>query len=182
MQPLSYHRINMELDFQSLFVLHVLCCTHCLRPRNPPPTFPPHEGAYDRRHLFVTLVPYAAGNIFAAYGAVQCAWRLGRRLRTSDISSKETSINIPPPPPPPHTNWVASISNGQYDDLCLVIFLMQSFIFSPLDGLTVGASRRASTWCATETPTGTPLWPRLLAILALSPPKWWVLYCTRIYR
>ncbi len=33
-------RLNMELDPQSLFVLHVYSCTgtHWLRPRNSPPT------------------------------------------------------------------------------------------------------------------------------------------------
>jgi hypothetical protein len=31
------HRLNMELDLQSLFGLHVHSCTHWLRPRNPPP-------------------------------------------------------------------------------------------------------------------------------------------------
>ncbi len=30
------HRLNMELDFHSLFVLHVHSCTHWLRPRNSP--------------------------------------------------------------------------------------------------------------------------------------------------
>jgi hypothetical protein len=35
------HRLNMELDLQSLFGLHVHSCTHWLRPRNPlpPPAF-----------------------------------------------------------------------------------------------------------------------------------------------
>ncbi len=33
----AYCRLNMELDFQSLFGLHVHSCTQCLRPRNPPP-------------------------------------------------------------------------------------------------------------------------------------------------
>jgi hypothetical protein len=40
-------RLNMELDPQSLFGLHVYSCPHWLRPRNPPP--PPfgliYEGA-----------------------------------------------------------------------------------------------------------------------------------------
>jgi hypothetical protein len=31
----------MELDLQSLFVLHAHSCAHWLRPRNPPP--PPHH-------------------------------------------------------------------------------------------------------------------------------------------
>ncbi len=33
-------RLNMELDLQSLFGLHVYSCTYWLRPRNsPPPAF-----------------------------------------------------------------------------------------------------------------------------------------------
>ena len=32
----SIHRLNMELDLQSFFGLHVHSCTHWLRPRNPP--------------------------------------------------------------------------------------------------------------------------------------------------
>jgi hypothetical protein len=32
------HRLNMELDLQSLFGLHVLIYTHWLRPRNPHPS------------------------------------------------------------------------------------------------------------------------------------------------
>jgi hypothetical protein len=55
------HRLNTELDLQSLFGLHVHNCTHCLRPRNPPPLLL-HLASYtrvllvsqDRRHLFVT--------------------------------------------------------------------------------------------------------------------------------
>ncbi len=55
------HRLNMELDLQSLFGLHVHSFTHWLSPRDPPPP-PPHLGLYtrallvsqDRRHLFVT--------------------------------------------------------------------------------------------------------------------------------
>jgi hypothetical protein len=31
------HRLNMELDLQSLFGLHVHSCTRWLRPRNPSP-------------------------------------------------------------------------------------------------------------------------------------------------
>ncbi len=35
-KPLSRaYRLNMKLDLQSLFVLHVHRCTHWLRPRNP---------------------------------------------------------------------------------------------------------------------------------------------------
>jgi hypothetical protein len=42
----STNRLNMELDLQSLFWLHVHICTHCLRPRNLPPVFGPiYEGA-----------------------------------------------------------------------------------------------------------------------------------------
>jgi hypothetical protein len=39
------HRLNMELDIQSLFELHVHSCTHWL---NPPP---PHLGSYTRALL-----------------------------------------------------------------------------------------------------------------------------------
>jgi hypothetical protein len=42
------HRINMELDLQSLFGLHVHSCTHWLRPRNPPLQ---HSGSYKRALL-----------------------------------------------------------------------------------------------------------------------------------
>jgi hypothetical protein len=34
------HSLNMELDLQSLLMLHVHCCTHWLRPRDPPPPPP----------------------------------------------------------------------------------------------------------------------------------------------
>ncbi len=30
-----FHRLNIELDFQSLFGLHVHSCTRWMRPRNP---------------------------------------------------------------------------------------------------------------------------------------------------
>ncbi len=58
----SHHRLNMGLDLQSLFGLHVHSCTHWLRTLIPPP---PHLGSHtktllvsqDRRHLFVT--PYS---------------------------------------------------------------------------------------------------------------------------
>jgi hypothetical protein len=32
-----HHRLNIELDLQSLFGLHVYSCPHWLRPRNPVP-------------------------------------------------------------------------------------------------------------------------------------------------
>ncbi len=56
---LSHHRLNMELDLQSLFGLHVHSCAHWLGPRIPPP---PAFGliyeallvSQDRRHFFVT--------------------------------------------------------------------------------------------------------------------------------
>jgi hypothetical protein len=56
------HRLNMELDLQSLFGLYVHSCTHWLRPRNFPPSpriWAHIRGRYwtesqDRRHLFVT--------------------------------------------------------------------------------------------------------------------------------
>jgi hypothetical protein len=51
-------RLNMELDLQSLFGLHVHSCTRWLRPRNaapPPPRIWAHiRGRQDRQHLFVT--------------------------------------------------------------------------------------------------------------------------------
>jgi hypothetical protein len=37
--------LNMELDLQSLFGLHVQGCTNWLRPRNPP--LPPLLGIYE---------------------------------------------------------------------------------------------------------------------------------------
>jgi hypothetical protein len=39
------HRLNMELDLQSLFGLHVHSCTRWLKTRNPPP-HPPARGGY----------------------------------------------------------------------------------------------------------------------------------------
>jgi hypothetical protein len=61
------HRLNMELDLQSLFGLHVYSCTHWPTPHNPPPPHPPAFGliyctrallvSQDRRHLFVTPCP-----------------------------------------------------------------------------------------------------------------------------
>jgi hypothetical protein len=36
-----HHRLNMEIDLQSLYGLHVHSCTHWLRPRNPPYPPPP---------------------------------------------------------------------------------------------------------------------------------------------
>ncbi len=56
----SYHRLNMEIDLQSLFGLHVHSCYHWLRTRNPPPPRIWARGRYwsmvrqDRRHIFVT--------------------------------------------------------------------------------------------------------------------------------
>ncbi len=54
------HRLNLELDLQSLFGLHLHSCIHWPRPHTPPP---PHLGSYrrallfsqDRQHLFVTV-------------------------------------------------------------------------------------------------------------------------------
>jgi hypothetical protein len=62
--------INMELDLQSLFGLHVYSCTHWLRPSIPPPPIPTHLGSYTRallvsqgrRRLFVT--PLAPGILY----------------------------------------------------------------------------------------------------------------------
>jgi hypothetical protein len=43
------HKLNMKLDLQSLFGLHVYSCIHWLRPRNPTPPPPAfgliYEGA-----------------------------------------------------------------------------------------------------------------------------------------
>jgi hypothetical protein len=39
-QVLPGNMLNMELDLQSLFVLHVHSCTYKLRPRNPTPPSP----------------------------------------------------------------------------------------------------------------------------------------------
>ncbi len=56
------HRLNMELDLQSLFDLHAHSCTHWLRrPHNQTPSLQ-HLGSYtralsvsqDRQHLFLT--------------------------------------------------------------------------------------------------------------------------------
>jgi hypothetical protein len=57
------HGLNRELDFQSLFGIHVHSCSHWLRLLIPPP---PHLGSYTRallvsqgrRHLFVN--PWSA--------------------------------------------------------------------------------------------------------------------------
>ncbi len=46
----------MELDFQSLFGLHVHICTHWLRPRNIPPAFGLiYEGAIDQPRQTTSL-------------------------------------------------------------------------------------------------------------------------------
>jgi hypothetical protein len=42
----SNHRLNIELDLQSLLGLHVHSCTHCLRP--PASPTPSHLGSYIR--------------------------------------------------------------------------------------------------------------------------------------
>ncbi len=42
----SNHRLNIELDLQSLLELHVHSCTHCLRP--PASPTPSHLGSYIR--------------------------------------------------------------------------------------------------------------------------------------
>jgi hypothetical protein len=60
------HRLNMDLDLQSLFVHS---CTHWLRTSNP---LPSHLGSYtrallvsqDKRHLFVTSWLYRGENSF----------------------------------------------------------------------------------------------------------------------
>jgi hypothetical protein len=47
-QSLPHHRLNIELELQSLFGPHVLDFTHWLRPRNPPPPhiWAPIRGRY----------------------------------------------------------------------------------------------------------------------------------------
>ncbi len=56
----STHRLNMELDLQSFFGLHVYSCTHWLRPRKPPRIWAQIRGRYwsalgsqNWQHLFV---------------------------------------------------------------------------------------------------------------------------------
>jgi hypothetical protein len=61
-----YHRLNMEVDLQSSFGLHVTWCAQLYSlgetPQPPPPPNTPHLDSYtrallvskDRRHLFVT--------------------------------------------------------------------------------------------------------------------------------
>jgi len=57
-----YHRLNMQVDFQSLFGLHVPWCAQLYSLAEIPQSPPPHLGSYtmallvsqDRRHLFVT--------------------------------------------------------------------------------------------------------------------------------
>ncbi len=44
----TIHRLNMELDLQSLFGLHVQSCTHCLAETPPPPPPPPRIWAHIR--------------------------------------------------------------------------------------------------------------------------------------
>ncbi len=70
----GHHRWNMEVDLQSLFVLHVTWCAqlYSLAETRQPPPIPPHwtriRGRYwsaDRRHLFVT--PWWARH--------RCIWR-----------------------------------------------------------------------------------------------------------
>jgi hypothetical protein len=51
----SQCRLNMELDLQSLFLLHVHSCTHWLRPRNSP--LPPHLGSYTRALFVISYSP-----------------------------------------------------------------------------------------------------------------------------
>jgi hypothetical protein len=43
---LLWHRLNMELDLQSLFGAHVHSSTHWLRPRNPPASEPVFLNVY----------------------------------------------------------------------------------------------------------------------------------------
>ena len=69
------HRLNMELDLQNLFGLHVTCSLW-LRPRNPlfPRICAYIRGALlvsnDRRHLFVTPWPTLSVYEFQFFGLV----------------------------------------------------------------------------------------------------------------
>ncbi len=63
--PNDNHRLNMDLDLQCLFGLHVNSCTHQLRPSQPLPLIPciwAHLGAigrqYRRHRFFVILGQY----------------------------------------------------------------------------------------------------------------------------
>ncbi len=80
------HRLNMEVDLQSLFGLHVTwcalhSCTHWLRPRNSPPS--PRIWiritraflvSQDRRHLFVT--PWLFSLFVIPFLGLCCRWHL----------------------------------------------------------------------------------------------------------
>ncbi len=59
-----WHRLNMELDLQSLFGL--LCCTHWLRPRNSPlPAFGLiYEGAIGQQRKTTSLCDALVRYIF----------------------------------------------------------------------------------------------------------------------
>jgi hypothetical protein len=59
------HRLNMEVDLQSLFGLHVHSCTHWLRPRNLGSYTRALLVSQDRRHLFVT--PWNEKRVFKKF-------------------------------------------------------------------------------------------------------------------
>jgi hypothetical protein len=96
-----YHRLNMEVDLQKVYLgsmsRDVHSCTHCLRPRNLP--HPPALGvdsytralywylSQERRHLFVTpwslptrLISFQRGRVSAA-----CVLRPGPRGRVRAV-------------------------------------------------------------------------------------------------
>ncbi len=82
------YRLNMELNLQSLFGLHVHSCTHWLRPRTPLPPTPRVWGqllvSQDRRHLFVTP-------LYTIYFSCRCCWRSCLSAITFLILSKSGS-------------------------------------------------------------------------------------------
>ncbi len=109
---MSAHRLNMELDLQSLASMCsaqcTLRCTRWLRPSRPPP---PHLGAYTR------MILVSQNNISLWPPCVSLyEEKLPRRNVRSILSSKpehewETHggdgiWRLPLPPPPTFTNWL----------------------------------------------------------------------------
>jgi hypothetical protein len=84
------HRLNMELDLQSLFGLNVRSCTHWLRPRIPPPAFRALLVTQDEQHLFVT--PWTLGTTKQCYGSMTF-W--------NGSGSGDPCLRLMDPPPAP---------------------------------------------------------------------------------
>ncbi len=122
------HRLNMELDLQSLFWLHVHSCTHWLRDRASPPP-PPHLGSkarallvsQDRRHLFVTPLGTGHGFNFSWFLRHKKALRLEVQVpvwRIRDPGSGKNLFRIPDPgvkkaPDPGSATLPSSMLNDQ---------------------------------------------------------------------